>query len=268
MRSRISGTALLLIASLLISEVALSDSVAKSAVIGPSKFASTLPPSETEKIVDIAAYQLDVVPVSNARFLRFVKKHSEWQRDKASKLFIDEKYLSHWQSATQLKNGDHQDQPVVNVSWFAANAFCEAQGGRLPSWYEWELAAAASSSEADARENSEWRQQILNWYARSSAAKELPAVGQSPQNFYGVQDLHGLVWEWVEDYNGMLVGTDNREQGGADKLKFCGAGALTMEQKENYATLMRVALLSSLEARYTTQNLGFRCAYDIDEGNK
>jgi formylglycine-generating enzyme required for sulfatase activity len=33
-----------------------------------------------------------------------------------------------------------------------------------------------------------------------------------------------------------------------------------MEQKENYATLMRVAMLSSLKATDTTANLGFRCA--------
>jgi formylglycine-generating enzyme required for sulfatase activity len=93
----------------------------------------------------------------------------------------------------------------------------------------------------------------------------MPVVGSSPANFYGVKDLHGVIWEWVRDFNSMLIGTDNREQGGADVLKFCGAGALSMEKKENYAVLMRVALLSSLEARYTTRNLGFRCASDIPE---
>ena len=60
---------------------------------------------------------------------------------------------------------------------------------------------------------------------------------------------------------------DNREQGGADELQFCGAGAITMEEKENYAVLMRVALLSSLEARYTTRNLGFRCARSSEQSD-
>ena len=54
--------------------------------------------------------------------------------------------------------------------------------------------------------------------------------------------------------------------GGADKLEFCGAGALAMENKDQYAVLMRVALLSSMEAAYTTRNLGFRCAQD-DRGD-
>ena len=42
---------------------------------------------------------------------------------------------------------------------------------------------------------------------------------------------------------------DNRDQGDADNAKFCGAGALSMDDRDNYAVLMRVAMLSSLEAR-------------------
>src|SRR3546814_3916971 len=77
---------------------------------------------------------------------------------------------------------------------------------------------------------------------------------------WGVQDLHGLVWEWTDDFSSLLVSSDNRVQGDADDLKFCGAGALSMDDRENYAVLMRVAMLSSLDAGNTTANLGFRCA--------
>ena len=58
----------------------------------------------------------------------------------------------------------------------------------------------------------------------------------------------------------MLVSGDNRQQSDPDALRFCGPGALTMEQKENYATLMRIAMLSSMQARYTSATMGFRCA--------
>jgi formylglycine-generating enzyme required for sulfatase activity len=112
---------------------------------------------------------------------------------------------------------------------------------------------------ADARALPEWRQDILSWYSQAGG-DPIGDVRNKPANYYHVFDSHGLVWEWVDDFNAFMVTGDNREQGGADQLQFCGAGAITMEEKENYAVLMRVAMLSALEARYTTRNLGFRCA--------
>jgi len=118
---------------------------------------------------------------------------------------------------------------------------------------------AANDSLADARALPEWRQEILSWYSRAGGDR-IGDIRSGRANYYGVFDIHGLVWEWVDDFNAFMVTGDNREQGGADELQFCGAGAITMEEKENYAVLMRVAMLSALEARYTTRNLGFRCA--------
>ena len=75
--------------------------------------------------------------------------------------------------------------------------------------------------------------------------------------------MNDLVWEWVDDFSGMLVSGDSRNQQDPDRLKFCGAGALAVDDRGNYAVLMRVAMLSSLEAHDTTGNLGFRCAKDL-----
>jgi sulfatase modifying factor 1 len=216
--------------------------------------------AKDSKDVTIPGYQLARTPVTNAGFLAFVKANPEWQRGRAAKLFVDDGYLKHWAGPAQLGAADPA-QPVVQVSWFAADAYCAAQGARLPTWHEWEWAAAADERVADARQDPAWRQRILAWYAETGAA--LPRVGRGPANVHGVQDLHGLVWEWVEDFGAMMVSGDNREQGAdPDLMKFCGAGAMTMEQKENYAVMMRIAMLSSLKAAYTTANVGFRCAKD------
>jgi formylglycine-generating enzyme required for sulfatase activity len=174
-------------------------------------------------------------------------------------LFVDDQYLSTWAGSITLGPELGLQQPVTQVSWFAANAYCEWQNARLPSWYEWEYVAAANDSMADARALPEWRQEILSWYSQAGGDR-IGDVRSGPANYYHVFDTHGLVWEWVDDFNAFMVTGDNREQGGADQLQFCGAGAITMEEKENYAVLMRVAMLSALEARYTTRNLGFRCA--------
>ena len=46
-------------------------------------------------------------------------------------------------------------------------------------------------------------------------------------------------------------------------MKFCSAVAVSMDNREYYAVLMRVAMLSSLNGNDTTANLGFRCARSI-----
>lgn len=226
------------------------------------EFRSVIPEAEGDNLIAVADFLVQEAPVTNAEFLQFVLHQSDWQRGTAVALFVDDQYLATWSGPITLAPESGLQQPVTQVSWFAANAYCESQNARLPSWYEWEYIAAANDTMADARVLPEWRQNILSWYSQSGEKMSEVRGGQA--NYYEVFDTHGLIWEWVDDFNAFLVSGDNREQGGADQLQFCGAGAITMEEKENYAILMRVAMLSSLEARYTTRNLGFRCARSIE----
>ena len=174
-------------------------------------------------------------------------------------VLAEQRYLSHWASPTELGAGALPGQPVTWVSWFAANAYCESIDARLPTWTEWEYAAAADELRTDARDDPAWRQRILAWYSRPST-EALPRAGLQMANAYGVRDLHGLVWEWTDDYSSLLVEADNRTQGDPDNTRFCGAGAISMDDRDNYAVLMRVAMLSSLDGKDATTNLGFRCA--------
>lgn len=212
--------------------------------------------------VRVRPFKLMTRPVTNAEFLLFVRQNATWQRDQIPTVFAESRYLAHW--ATGLSLGSHAmpEQPVVNVSWFAASAYCESTGARLPNWIEWEYAAAADETRADARSDPAWRARILGWYSKPSN-QALATVGETPANLFGVQDLHGLVWEWPGDYAAMLVSSDNRAQNEQDRLKFCGAGAIAMDDRENYAVLMRIAMLSSLAAQNVTSNMGFRCARDV-----
>jgi formylglycine-generating enzyme required for sulfatase activity len=214
---------------------------------------------EDAPTVKLAPFSLQKRPVTNSEFLAFVQAHPQWRRDKVARVLAEPRYLQHWAGHATLGAKAQAQQPVVNVSWFAAQAYCEAQGARLPTWSEWEYAAAADETRRDARKDPAWRERILGWYSRPSSGP-LPRAGQQVPNAYGVQDLHGLVWEWTDDFSSLLVDPESRNQGDPDKSKFCGAGALSMDDRDNYAVLMRVAMLSSLKARDTTANLGFRCA--------
>jgi formylglycine-generating enzyme required for sulfatase activity len=224
---------------------------------------SVLPPGAGMETVTVAPYALRETPVTNGEFLAFVTRHPGWRRGEVPALFADRGYLEHWSGPLSLGAAAPRDAPVINVSWYAARAFCESEEARLPTWYEWELAAAADETRPDARHDPAFRQRMLDWYARPATAAP-PLVKQGSGNLYGIHDLHASVWEWVDDFNSLLVSADNREQGDPDVAKFCGAGALSVQDRESYAVLMRIAMLSSLRAGHTTRSLGFRCARDID----
>ncbi|MEO8777271.1 MAG: formylglycine-generating enzyme family protein [Rhodanobacter sp.] len=231
---------------------------AEYAALPGGSFTSVLPADGKLAPAQVAPFRMRTELVTNGEFLAFVKAHPEWQRDKVASILADARYLTHWEDSGTLGDGARSRQPVTRISWFAAQAYCESEHARLPSWYEWEFAAAADATRPDARKDAAWRESILSWYGRPSSTA-LPQVG-GVANVYGVRDMNGLVWEWVDDFNALMVASDSRQQGDPDLLKFCGAGALSMQEKENYAVLMRIAMLSALKAADTTNNMGFRCA--------
>ncbi|HAT32779.1 MAG TPA: hypothetical protein DCW29_18615 [Janthinobacterium sp.] len=249
------GVALLALLPLLAAQTAQAAAAAVNYVPVPAgAFVSVLSGgSAANAAVEVAPFALRATPVTNGEFIAFAAAHPEWQKGAAPAVFADASYL-HGLDPSAAAAG----QPVTSVSWFAAQAFCESEGARLPSWYEWEYVAAADAGRRDARRDPAWRAAILSWYSQSSSLAR-PDVGGAP-NFYGVRNMHGLIWEWVDDFNALLVSADSRNQGDPDQLQFCGAGAISLQDRENYAVLMRIALLSSLGGADTTDNLGFRCA--------
>jgi formylglycine-generating enzyme required for sulfatase activity len=221
----------------------------------------TFPPSPAEERIAVAQFTLDRLPVTNRDFLGFVTLHPEWRRDRVRQITADAGYLAHWAGPHELGPNVAEHAPVTRVSWFAAKAYCEARGARLPTEAEWEYAASASETAPDGRKDPIWNARILAWYGKPANAA-LTEVGAAAANYFGVKDMHGLVWEWVLDFNSALIGSDARADGNGDKLKFCGGSAGVAKDKGDYATFMRIAMRSSLSAAYTINTLGFRCARD------
>lgn len=212
----------------------------------------------------VAEFFLDETQVTNAEFLEFVRANPKWRRSKALAIFTDAHYLEHW--AGDLELGDRSrvipEGPVTNVSWFAAMAYAKWRGKRLPTQAEWEMAAAASATSARAKDDPEHARRILEWYARPTRFP-LPPVAEAPKDFHGVRGLHGVVWEWVEDFNTALVTGESRADAGLERNLFCGAGAAGASDFRDYAAFMRYAFRSSLDAKYAVPNLGFRCAWSV-----
>ncbi len=209
--------------------------------------------------VRVAPFELDRRPVTNGEFLAFVRAHPEWRRSRVSRLLADDSYLRHWRGDLDPGPLAPLASPVVHVSWFAARAYAEAHGGRLPTVAEWELVAAADEKRRDATRDPAFLARLRELYSRP-AAPVPPAVGSGPPNAWGVQDLHSLVWEWTQDFNSALVSGESRADASLDRILYCGAGASNAADFADYAAFMRFAYRSSLEASYTTSQLGFRTA--------
>lgn len=210
--------------------------------------------------IDVGEFYLDRFLVTNGQFAEFTDRHPQWARGTIKPVFADENYLQ--QFAADPPAAIH-DQPVTNVSWFAAAAYCEARGKRLPTVDEWELAGQASSDAADGTRDPAYRQQILEWYGRP-AIMRLPDVRDTESNYWGIHGMHGVVWELVEDFNSALVTGESRADSELENNLYCGAGAAASVDPGDYAAFMRYAMRSSYEGKYTMKSMGFRCAADAE----
>jgi formylglycine-generating enzyme len=236
------------------------DSAAKAMIKIPAGVFTPLMRNAGEpKSVPVGEFYLESTPVTNAQYLEFVQANPKWQRSRVSRLFADESYLKSWDSDVLPGSRAPLDAPVVNVSWFAARAYARWRGLRLPTTAEWERAAAPGYVTDNGKNEPAFQSDLYAWISRPTP-EQLPAVAHARRNQLGVAGLHGLVWEWVEDFNTALVTGESRADTGLERNLFCGAGASSSQDTSDYAAFMRTALRSSLKANNTTSSLGFRCA--------
>ena len=127
---------------------------------------------------------------------------------------------SQWQAVMGTNpskfSGCGPDCPVVRVSWNDAQEFIgklNARAGaaryRLPTEAEWEYAARAGTS-GDRYGNLD----AIAWYALNSGRKTHP-VGRKLANAWGLYDMLGNVWEWVDDHYGGYPGASTMDPSGS-----------------------------------------------------
>jgi len=149
-----------------------------------------------QHMVTLSPFYLDKYEVTNAQFKEFLKKHPQWSAARISKEFNNGNYLKDWVGNDFPKN--KANYPVVNVSWYAAVAYCQSVGKRLPTEAEWEFAARGGLANKIFPWGDEPVDSTRANYAGSKINTASP-VGSYAANGYGLFDMSGNVWEYMAD---------------------------------------------------------------------
>lgn len=230
--------------------------------------------------VDLPAFWIDRSEVTNTMYQRFVEEtgfRSGAEKSGASAVYgiTTAVYGADWRhpqgpSSSITYLGDH---PVVQLNWYAANAYCKWAGMQLPSEAQWEKAARGTDGRLFPWGNSMPLGSLLNaadislsvpWarrdqddgYRTTSPVGSYPA-GASP---YGVLDLSGNAWEWTRslyrDYPYRI--NDGRELSAdpdSTDLVTLRGGCWY----DDYGSV-RATLRYGGKADQSTDGTGFRCA--------
>ena len=144
--------------------------------------------------VYIDAFYMDMYEVTNAEYRKFVDANPNWRKDRILSKYHDGKYLDFWNGNDYPSGRDFH--PVVHVSWYAAMAYAEWAGKRLPTEAEWERAARGGLSNKKYPWGNFRDPSKANYgnYVRGTTL-----VGTYSPNDYGLYDMAGNVWEWCLD---------------------------------------------------------------------
>ena len=216
---------------------------------------------EPQHTVYLDAYWIDQTEVTTSMYEKCVKSGvCQAPRDKTS--YTGAKYYG---------TAAFANYPVINVSWDMAKSYCEWAGRRLPTEAEWEKAARGTDGRiypwGNAFEDTavnfcdrncpmDWALDLFNdGYAGVSPVASYPS-GQSP---YGIYDMAGNIFEWVNDWYsqsyyqhspdsnplGPSTGTERARRGGA---------------WFNVEYRVRTSYRDSYDPLDSFNDMGFRCA--------
>lgn len=218
--------------------------------------------------VYLDAFHIDRYEVTNAQYKMFVDANPQWEKDRIPEKYHDGDYLKHWKGNNYPLGKDNHS--VVYVSWYAAMAYAEWSGKRLPTEAEWEKAARGSLIS----KKYAWGNLLDSGKASygENIGNTTP-VGTFPANGYGLYDMVGNVWEWcLDEYNADFYSVSPRHNpiaGGtvdailSDWTNVRSVRVLRGGSWASNAKFVRVSDRTGFTPRITNKARGFRCVKPV-----
>ena len=236
------------------------------------------------RAIHLDAFWIDQSEVTNARFAVFIQQtgyRTQAERRGSGRVLLPEAQEemlpgADWQHphGPQSSISGLDEHPVVQVSWDDAAAYCAWAGARLPGEAEWEKAARGEDAFIYPWGNT-FDGRILNFCERNCSldwanpdfddgwsftapAGSYPA-GASP---YGLLDMSGNVWEWVQDRYGAgyyaSAPADNPYGPATGSLRILRGGAWGYQDWS-----ARLTNRSAVRPSMSDDDVGFRCAWRV-----
>jgi formylglycine-generating enzyme required for sulfatase activity len=215
------------------------------------------PPSERGRDEDearhsqtVKGFWLDTTEVTYEAFRRFVIAKPEWEKGRIAATLHDGSYLQDW-TGDRYPPGKG-DWPVVYVSWFAAQAYADWAGKRLPTEAEWEYAARAGTATAY------WWGDTFFASRTTSDPQAAGPRAEGRRNPWGLFDVLGNVWEWTSSVYRPYPyrPDDDREQRTTAGMRVQRGGSWA-----NGEQALRSANRKWEGREWTGDLVGFRCAW-------
>jgi len=197
--------------------------------------------------VCISAFEMDVHTVTNAQYLACVAAGSctaPVRADSASR-------------STYYGDLGYGDFPVIWVNWSQATDYCAWAGKRLPTEAEWESAARGGLAgkrypwgDAIRGTDANYRDSGDPWDNDTS-----PAGSYAP-NGYGLYDMAGNVWAWVNDW----YQWDYYNESPRNDPRGPSSGTYRVLRGGAWMAALRVAGRHSYHPLHVSAGVGFRCA--------